>query len=245
MMEPTKGEGVNFQEVFKVLFSSAISLETGKVLSYEVACNSCKYCVEKQQALKCKNITVEEYSEWLSEHEKTCQASEYGSNASTALESQLAPVVFRKSIKQKIYYSTVVADGNDKSAKMLEKEDVYGDYGINILREECLSHVHKRIRIHLCDKQKDYIPAQRTLMQHEVSMAKFDKQKRDITERSRSSTLRDLKKHRGKWQDDDEHDLDSKQINLLPDRMIDKITALYGRVIKSNSGSLENLRNSL
>ena len=80
MMEPTKGEGVNFQEVFKVLFSSAISLETGKVLSYEVACNSCKYCVEKQQALKCKNITVEEYSEWLSEHVKTCQASEYGSN---------------------------------------------------------------------------------------------------------------------------------------------------------------------
>ena len=79
-------------------FSSVISLETGKVLSYEVACNSCKYCVEKQQVLKFKNITVEEYSEWLSEHGKTCQASEYGSYASTAIESQLAPVVFRKSI---------------------------------------------------------------------------------------------------------------------------------------------------
>ena len=73
--------------------------------------------VEKQQTLKCKNITVEEYSEWLSEHGKTCQASEYGSYASKALESQLAPVVFRKSIEQKIYYSTVVADGTIKVPK--------------------------------------------------------------------------------------------------------------------------------
>ena len=127
---------------------------------------------------------------------------------------------------------------------MLEKEDVYGDYGINIKREECLSHIQKRIRIHLVDKQKDYISAQRTLMQHEVSMAKSDKQKREIKERYRPSTLRDLKKYRGKWYDD-EHELDSKQINLLPDTMIDKIASLYGRVIQSNSGSLENLRNSL
>ena len=65
---------------------------------------------------------------------------------------------------------------------MLEKEDVYGDYGINIKREECLSHVQKRIRIHLGDKQKDYISAQRTSMQHEVLLAKSDKQKREIKE---------------------------------------------------------------
>ena len=42
-------------------FASAISIETGQVLSFEVACNGCRYCVEKQQALREKRITVEDY----------------------------------------------------------------------------------------------------------------------------------------------------------------------------------------
>ena len=37
-------------------FASAISIETGKVLSFEVACNGCRYCVEKQQALREKKL---------------------------------------------------------------------------------------------------------------------------------------------------------------------------------------------
>ena len=80
----------------------AISVETGKVLSYEIACNSCKLCIEKQQALREKRIDLSEYKIWKEMHESSCQAREYGKYSSVALESKLAPVIFRKSIKQKL-----------------------------------------------------------------------------------------------------------------------------------------------
>ena len=36
------------------------------------------------------------------------------------------------------------------------------------MREECLSHVQKRIRIHLVEKQKEFLASQKTLLQHEL-----------------------------------------------------------------------------
>ena len=122
----------------------AISVETGKVLSYEIACNSCRLCIEKQQALKEKRIDLAEYKIWIKMHESSCQAREYGKYSSVALESKLAPVVFRKSIEQKLIYSTVIADGDDKSKNILAESNIYEKFNIQIRREECLSHVQKR-----------------------------------------------------------------------------------------------------
>ena len=53
-------------------FASAISIETEHVLSFEVACSGCRYCVEKQQALREKRIAVEEYRHWQEKHKKIC-----------------------------------------------------------------------------------------------------------------------------------------------------------------------------
>ena len=114
-------------------------------MSFGVACNGCRYCVEKQEALKDKRLSIDNYRLWQSEHVKTCQSKEYGHLNSVALESKLAPVVFRKSLDQKLLYSTIVADGDDKSVNLLVELDVYGEFGLVISREECLSHVQKRL----------------------------------------------------------------------------------------------------
>ena len=172
----------------------AISVETGKVLSYEIACNSCKLCIEKQQALREKRMNLPEYKIWKEMHESSCQAREYGKYSSVALESKLAPVIFRKSIEQKLIYSTVIADGDDKSINILAESNIYGEFNIRIRREECLSHVQKRIRIHLVEKQKEFIASQKTLLQHELGQCKTEAQKKSVRELYRPSTLRDLKK---------------------------------------------------
>ena len=86
---------------FRYCVACAISVETGKVLNYEIACNSCKLCIEKQQALRGKRLELAEYKIWKEMHESSCQAKDYGEYSSVALESNLAPVIFRKSIAQK------------------------------------------------------------------------------------------------------------------------------------------------
>ena len=55
-------------------FAAVISVETGKVLKYDIACNSCRLCVEKQQALRDKRISPEMFNLWLGEHRESCQA---------------------------------------------------------------------------------------------------------------------------------------------------------------------------
>ena len=135
-------------------FASAISTVSGKVLDFEVACNSCRLCTEKQQALRENRIGRDQYVDWFSKHQKDCQAKEYGDINSVALESKLAPLIFERSIDKKLIYSSVVADGDDKSISILKEKNVHAKYLVDICRQECLSHVQKRIRIHLSEKQK-------------------------------------------------------------------------------------------
>ena len=56
-----KGGGESGGGFSRYCIACAISVETGKVLSYEIACNSCKLCIEKQQALREKRIYLVEY----------------------------------------------------------------------------------------------------------------------------------------------------------------------------------------
>ncbi|KAI6654416.1 hypothetical protein LOD99_812 [Oopsacas minuta] len=76
------------------------SIETGEVLSIEIACNGCSYCVEKQQALKYKRMSVEQYHKWHENHKEVSQAKDFSDFNSVALESKLARVIVRKSLDQ-------------------------------------------------------------------------------------------------------------------------------------------------
>ena len=138
------GGGESGREFSRYCVAWAISVENGKVLNYEIACNSCKMCIEKQQALREKRIDLAKYKIWKEIHESKCQAKEFGKYNSVSLESKLAPVIFRKSIKQKLFYSTVIADGDDNNINILAENNIYGKFNIVIMREECLSYVQKR-----------------------------------------------------------------------------------------------------
>ena len=114
MTEPSKKRGGNSGGGFsRYCVACSKSVKTGKVLNYEIACNSCRFCVENQQALREKHINLAEYKICKEMHESSCQAKDYGEYISVALESKLSPVIFRKSIDQKILYSTVIANGDD------------------------------------------------------------------------------------------------------------------------------------
>ena len=211
-------------------FASAISTESWKVLDFEVAYNSCRQCTEKQQALKENRISRYQYVECYNAHEINCQSREYGDVSSVALESRLAPVIFERSVEKNLVYSRVIADGDDKSISILKDKNVYSKYNIDITRQECLSHVQKRIRGHLIEKQKMYVDRKKIDKSNALAKCKTDSKRKTIKDKYKSKTQRNLKHDQDVWN----CDAVIIEINLLSDGMIDKITSLYGLVIKDN-----------
>ena len=55
-------------------FATAISANTGKVLSYGIASNSCKLCNEYENLLMTGQITEKYLSTWNASHSKVCTA---------------------------------------------------------------------------------------------------------------------------------------------------------------------------
>ena len=146
------------------------------------------------------------------------------------MESKLAPVIFKRSVEQYLIYSAVIADGDDKSILMLKERNIYSEYLIDISRKECLSHVQKRIRIHLIEKQKAFVEKMKTEMNNLLAQCKTKNEEQKIRENYRRKTKRDLKHDREAWGSVQT----ISEINLLSDGMIDKITSLYGLVIKNS-----------
>ena len=132
---------------------------------------------------------------------------------------------------EKLIYSSVVADGDDKSISILKENNFYANFNVDITRQECLSHVQKRIRGHLFEKQKMYIDLMKGEMNTELAKCKSKIEEKNIREKYRGKTKRDLKNDRNNWGSEETI---VTEINLLSDSMIDKITSLYGLVIKNN-----------
>ena len=73
-------------------FAAAISVETAKVISYDVACNTCRQCNMYANKLRDHELTEEQHHQWYLEHQSTCPAK-YSEYASVHMESLLAPLV--------------------------------------------------------------------------------------------------------------------------------------------------------
>ena len=78
-------------------FAAAISVHTGKVISYGIACNSCNQCSEYSNRYREQKISQEDYEEWKLIHQPVCPAK-YSQFASVQLESALAPAVVRSAL---------------------------------------------------------------------------------------------------------------------------------------------------
>ena len=136
-------------------FAAAISVETGKVISYDVACNSCRKCNLYASKLRDQEITEEGHHNWFLEHQSTCPAK-YSEYASVHLESLLAPLVVRQAYDRGNIFTGIVSDGDNKTDATLKYADIYKTLGfdLEIGRMECLSHALKRMKTNLCKKQE-------------------------------------------------------------------------------------------
>ena len=150
-------------------FASAISVDSGKVLSYEVACNSCPRCNEFELKYTREQINDDEYQLWEQNHKTICP-SKYSEFASVQLESALAPVILRQAYERGIIFSGLVCDGDNKTIEALKDAQVYHQLGVDveINRLECLSHVVKRMKINLCNRQEAVLKEARNDKKAEV-----------------------------------------------------------------------------
>ena len=135
-------------------FASAISAETGKVLSYGVACNSCPHCNTIDNKLRDSLITPEEHETKMSLHKPECSA-EYSDYSSVQLESAIAPKVIRDALERGVLFSAIVSDGDNKTHDVLAKAGIYDNIhnAPTIQRFECIPHVAKRLKTNLHKRQ--------------------------------------------------------------------------------------------
>ena len=184
-------------------FAAAISVHTGKVISYGIASNSCNQCSEYSNRSREQKISLQDYEEWKLIHQPVCPAK-YSQFASVQLESALAPAVVRSALNIGVVFSGIVTDGDNKTHESLRKENVYEHLGIHeIERLECLDHVAKRMKINLCNAQEKLLKSKRTekeIQKRMLTTARKSKEKiaKQLNPLFRVKLRQDSRK-RGQW----------------------------------------------
>ena len=148
-------------------------MDSGKVLSQDVACNSCPGCHEFELKLNKKQISESDYRIWV--EVTNLSPAQFDS---VQLESALAPVVVRQAYDRGIIFSGLVYDGDNKTIEALKEAQVYQQLGQNfeISRLECLSHVAKRMKINFCHRQEAVLKEARNDKKAEVRYLMKEKQ---------------------------------------------------------------------
>ena len=86
-------------------FASIIEMQTGKVVAYGVACNSCPQCTELSHKLRVGILNAEEHHNQFEVHLKTCPAN-YRDFSSVSLESEICPEILTQG-----YERGIICDG--------------------------------------------------------------------------------------------------------------------------------------
>ena len=226
-------------------FSSAISVNSGKVLSYDVACNSCPSCNEFELKLNKKQISESDYRVWVENHKSICPA-QYSEFASVQLESALAPVIVRQAYDRGIIFSGLVCDGDNKTIEALKDARVYQQLGQNfeISRLECLSHVAKRMKINLCNRQEAVLKEARNDKKAEVRYLMKEKQmnKQEVNKKIGKKYVGTLKadsKVREGWKG--ESTKKSVAIHHLSVAMCAQIASYYRLAVQRNKNDIPSI----
>ena len=216
-------------------FAAAISVQTGKVISYDIACNSCRICSQIGNLYREDLITIEEFQNRKLIHSPHCPAK-YKNYASVQLESALAPSVVRDALSRGVVFSGIVTDGDNKTYEILRQEDIYSQLGFQIERLECLAHVAKRVKTNLCKAQEKALKSQRTEKEY---------QKRVLTSSSMppSQIKKQLASFKGKLRKDSTKrtQWDPKQsraILTISDCIAAQIASYYKLAIQRNRGNV-------
>lgn len=117
---------------------TVIELFTGFVLDYVVLSNFCAACEQKP------NENDPSYQTWVDNHH--CQKNT--SKKAGEMEVEAALILFQRSLsKHNLRYTTVLSDGDSRAYLALQEEKVYGY--MDILKEDCVNHVQKRMGTNL------------------------------------------------------------------------------------------------
>ena len=225
-------------------FAAAISVSTAKVITYGIASNSCKLCVEYQSRKRTGAISSDDYDALALKHEPVCTAK-YSDYASVQLESAIAPSIVCQALDRGVVFSGIVTDGDNKTFEVLKKANLYEDLNVEMMEHmECLSHVAKRMKINLCKRQEKILKDSRTsragakrFYQEKLSMSEKDVRK-ELKEYT--GTLRRTNVPREDWDSGA-----SLPIKHLSDSMAGQISSYYRIAVKRNAGDIDAIIESV
>ena len=128
---------------------SAISVESGKCIDFQIETKTCKLC----SIWKLKKSTYPvEYEKFQSSHYQKCKISHTGS--SSAMESSGVLKLFRRSEKKNnLRYTTYLGDGDSSSYASVVAAKPYG-HNVEIKKAECIGHIQKRVGTRLRNLKK-------------------------------------------------------------------------------------------
>lgn len=108
-----------------------MEVTTGTVIDMEVLCNHCRTCNQQE-----KN------KEEVKEHK--CQRNYNGKSG--AMEAEAAVRMWCRSTDYQLQYVTLVSDGDASTYKTLcSLNNGSGPYNVQLVKEECINHVSKRM----------------------------------------------------------------------------------------------------
>ena len=108
------------------------------MVDYKILCRYCQNCTSYQNKY---GVDSEQYKEWYQTHAQSCPINYTGS--SNAMEMEGAKRIWSCSVdKNNMRYVRMLGDGDSEAYKdVLE----LNPYNVDIEREECNNHAHKRI----------------------------------------------------------------------------------------------------
>ncbi|XP_068672674.1 uncharacterized protein [Montipora foliosa] len=124
-----------------------MSIDSGRVLDAEPLSKVCKQCQRHSHLDK----DSEEYRHWRADH-NNCKSNYKGS--APAMEAEGADRIFRRSvITHKLRYAELYSDGDSKSFNKVK--DVYSADSVQVVKQECIGHVQKRVETALRKLKKE------------------------------------------------------------------------------------------
>ena len=133
---------------------TTIAESTSQVLDIIFKNTECRSCALWNDKKTKKEISMLEYLEWFSKHEIDCMLNHDGSAQS--MEASGVMQIYQRSMeKHNIRYRPFIGDGDSSSYTSIEKESPHGVM-YPVEKEECVSHITKRMGSNLRELLKEY-----------------------------------------------------------------------------------------
>ncbi|GFS91445.1 uncharacterized protein TNCV_4548241 [Trichonephila clavipes] len=110
----------------------------------------CPLCISAKNEL---GETTDEYNVWYSDHKNSRQINHVGTSG--AMKIKAVAKIWSLSEKCGFRYTTLLSDGDAKTHKFLNSLKIYGP-DVEVLKEECINHVSKRLCTSLRNLVKDW-----------------------------------------------------------------------------------------